>query len=75
MSRGLNPRATIAFVEEHEMTKPMMSKLPCKLPGIAPTAIRRLRQSGIIARIEKDSNDITTWGPGVYFTAIMDAWK
>jgi hypothetical protein len=73
--KGMQALNHIAYMIDHGMTKNMLEGLPCRLPGIKPSCLTRLRNDGIIARKEKDNNDITVWKSGVYLPMIMKAWR
>lgn len=65
----------IIYMQEHGLTRARLAGLPCRLPGIAPTCIRRMHQNGIIDQVSKDGVNVTTWGPGCNYIMFMEAWK
>jgi hypothetical protein len=73
--RGLGIQAHICYMEEHKLTKSMLEGLPCRLPGIKPSCLTRLRNDGIIARKEKNNKNVTIWKAGTYLSIIMNAWR
>lgn len=72
--KGMQALNHIAFMEDHGITRIMLEGLPCRLPGIQPACLTRLRNDGIIARKSKDNNDVTLWDRGCYYPVIMKAW-
>ena len=73
--KGMRACNLIEYMKSHKMTRSMLEGLPSRLPGIKPSCLTRLRLDGIIARKEKNGDDVTTWDKGCYYPVIMKAWK
>jgi hypothetical protein len=72
--KGMQACNHIEYMKSHQMTRSMLEGLPSRLPGIKPSCLTRLRNDGIIARKEKNNNDVTIWKAGTYLPMILDAW-
>jgi len=64
----------IEYLKEHGITRQILEGLPSRIPGIAPSVIRRMHSRGIIHRLEKDREHTTTWRGGCHYNAILGAW-
>jgi hypothetical protein len=72
--RGFQAYREIIYMQEHQVIRDQIAKMPCKIKGISPSVIRRMNIKGIIKRKSKDLDNCTVWDRGCYYPVIMKAW-
>ena len=72
--KGMQACNHIEYMKSHNLTRAMLEGLPCRLPGIQPSCLTRLRLDGIISRQKKNNDNVTVWDRGCYWPVVMKAW-